>query len=280
MTDWLRVSREAATAVTRSLAELPTRSEREAVLGRGAGGDETVAVDAAAERAVMRRLEALHETGVAFTLVSEELGEREFGSEAGAVRVVLDPIDGSVNAKCGIPFFCLSIAVADGPTMADVFFGYVRDFGSGEEWTARRGEGAWLDGRPLPVPAPKEEIELLAFEASEPDLIAASATAAVGLAARLRVPGSLALSLCHLAAGRIDAVCSLGPARSVDIAAAQLLVRERGLVIDLPDDPASFEDSLLDLERRSRVIAARTRPRCSDLHAALASLSADRAETP
>ena len=38
--------------------------------------------------------------------------------------------------------------------------------------------------------------------------------------------GSLALSLCHLAAGRVDAVCSLKPARSVDVAAAQLLVRE------------------------------------------------------
>ena len=45
--------------------------------------------------------------------------------------------------------------------------------------------------------------------------------------------GSLALSLCHLAAGRVDAVCSLKPARSVDIAAAQLLVRERGLPVSL-----------------------------------------------
>ena len=51
----------------------------------------------------------------------------------------------------------------------------------------------------------------------------------LGVAERLRVMGSLALSLCHLAAGRVDAVCSLKPARSIDIAAAQLLVRERGL---------------------------------------------------
>ena len=46
--------------------------------------------------------------------------------------------------------------------------------------------------------------------------------------------GSLALSLCHLADGRVDAVCSLKEARSVDIAAAQLLrarmrVRDRAL---------------------------------------------------
>ena len=49
--------------------------------------------------------------------------------------------------------------------------------------------------------------------------------------------GSLAITLCHLAAGRVDGVVSLKAARSVDIAAAQLLVREQGLAIDLPDAP-------------------------------------------
>jgi myo-inositol-1(or 4)-monophosphatase len=67
--------------------------------------------------------------------------------------------------------------------------------------------------------------------------------------------GSLALSLCHLAAGRVDGVVSLKPARSVDIAAAQLLVRECGLAIDLFEDPP-FEAALLDLSPRSRVAAA------------------------
>ena len=69
--------------------------------------------------------------------------------------------------------------------------------------------------------------------------------------------GSLALSLCHLAAGRMDAVVSLKPARSVDIAAAQLLVRERGLAVDLPEDPP-FGEAPLDLAARSRVVAAAT----------------------
>ena len=80
--------------------------------------------------------------------------------------------------------------------------------------------------------------------------------------------GSLALSLCHLAAGRVDAVCSLKPARSVDIAAAQLLVRERGLAIDLPEAPP-FAEAPLDLVGRSRVVAAGTPERCCRLAAAL-----------
>ncbi len=81
--------------------------------------------------------------------------------------------------------------------------------------------------------------------------------------------GSLALSLCHLAAGRVDAVCSLKPARSVDIAAAQLLVREQGLAIDLPDESTPFERAPLDVEGRSRVVAAGTAEVCAQLHAAL-----------
>jgi myo-inositol-1(or 4)-monophosphatase len=84
----------------------------------------------------------------------------------------------------------------------------------------------------------------------------------------LRIMGSLALSLCHLAAGRVDAVCSLKPARAVDIAAAQLLVRERGLAIELFETPP-FEAAPLDVEGRSRVVAAGTPELCRQLAAAL-----------
>ena len=80
--------------------------------------------------------------------------------------------------------------------------------------------------------------------------------------------GSLAITLCHLAAGRVDGVVSLKPARSVDIAAAQLLVRERGFAIELPDAPP-FGAAPLDLEGRSRVAAAGNDELCGRLVAAL-----------
>ena len=129
---------------------------------------------------------------------------------------MIDPIDGSLNAKRGLPFFAVSIAVAAGERMGDVHFGYVYDFGSGEEWIARRGEGATLNGEPLLV-RPKDTIEILALEATLASLIARDAPKVAELAYRLRIMGSLALSLCQLAAGRVDAVCSLKGARSVDI---------------------------------------------------------------
>ena len=260
MTDWLVLCREAVEDVRGVLEELPTRAEREPVVGDGEGGDQTTAVDAAAEQVILARLAQVAGT----TIVSEEVGT--VGD--GPTRIVVDPIDGSLNAKRGIPFFSVSIAVAEGDTMDDVVFGFVHDFGSGEEWAAERGMGARLNGAVLAPLLPKEEIEILSFEATLTSSIAEKAREMVGLAYRLRVMGSLALSLCHLGAGRVDAVCSLKPARAVDIAAAQLLVRERGLAIDLPEAPP-FGEAPLDVEGRSRVVAAATPEVCARLFAAL-----------
>jgi myo-inositol-1(or 4)-monophosphatase len=262
---WLDVCRNAVGDIKAVLVELPTRVEREPVLAAGEGGDDTTAIDAAAETAVVHRLERLDQ---GFTLVSEELGVRVFNG-GGDLRVVCDPIDGSLNAKRDIPFFSLSLAVADGETMDDVFFGYVYDFGSGEEWTATRGEGAFLNGRRLGDLRPKDTIEILSFEATTTAEVAERAAAVSGAAYRLRIMGSLALSLCHLAAGRVDGVCSLKPARSVDIAAGQLLVRECGLEIDLFETPP-FASAPLDLVGRSRVVAAGTVELCGVLARALA----------
>ena len=247
MTPWLETCRACVGDIRGVLDRLPTRTEREPVLRRGEGGDDTTAIDQAAEDAVVDRLGAL---------VSEELGTRIFGA-GGPRTVVVDPIDGSVNAKRGIPFFSFSLAVADGATMGDVVFGYVYDFGSGEEWTAERGAGAFLDGACLGAQRSQETLEILSFEGTTTPIIAEQIGATVGLATRLRVMGSLALSLCHLAAGRVDGVVSLKAARSVDIAAAQLLVRECGLAIELFEDPP-FGHAPLDLATRSRVAAAGT----------------------
>jgi myo-inositol-1(or 4)-monophosphatase len=260
LTDWLALCREAVVDVRHVLAELPTRADREPVVGAGEGGDDTTAIDQAAERAVLARFDGVKDV----TFVSEEAGRLRDGP----TRVVIDPIDGSLNAKRGIGFFALSVAVASGPTMGDVEFGFVHDFGTEEEWTATRGEGARLNGLLLDGEGPKDQIEILSFEATRTASVAEKAAAVVDLAYRLRIMGSLALSLCHLAAGRVDAVCSLKPARSVDIAAAQLLVRERGFAIDLFEDPP-FDAAPLDVEGRSRVVAAGTPELCRQLAGAL-----------
>ncbi|HVW88386.1 MAG TPA: inositol monophosphatase family protein [Gaiellaceae bacterium] len=238
------------------LRELPTRAEREPVVGAGEGGDDTTAVDAAAEAAILPHFAGCR-------IVTEEAGIHGEGE----ATVVIDPIDGSLNAKRGIPYFAVSIAVAEGKTMDDVVFGFVHDFGSGEEWTAVRGGGAFLNGEPL-VERPKDVLEILSFEATTLRRVIDNAERFDGVAHRLRLQGALAISLCHLAAGRVDGVVSLKPARSVDVAAAQLLVRERGFAVELPDDPP-FGRAPLDLVGRSRIAAAGNTELCRTLQDAL-----------
>ena len=75
--DWLGSAAVASRTSRRSSSELPTRAEREPVLRAGMGGDDTTAIDAAAEDAVVARLAALDAD---FIARSEELGERSFGS--------------------------------------------------------------------------------------------------------------------------------------------------------------------------------------------------------
>ena len=66
----------------------------------------------------------------------------------------------------------------------------------GEEWTAHRGDGAYLDGRSLVGQQPKDEIEILSFEATRASEVSDKAAAFTGVAYRFRIMGSLALSLC------------------------------------------------------------------------------------
>jgi myo-inositol-1(or 4)-monophosphatase len=260
MSPWLELCRAAAADTKAALAALRTREERGRIVGRGKGGDDTVALDEAAERATLRHFERSD-----VRIVSEEVG---FLGE-GRYTVLVDPIDGSHNAERGIPYFCLSIAVAEGDTIDDVFFGYVYDFGANEEWHAVRGGGAFLDGELLDGVAQKAEIEMLSLEATRADLVSESLQALAPLTDRVRVMGAQALTYCHLAAGRTDAVVCLKPSRPVDFAAAQLVVRERGCAIELFDAPP-LGASPLDLTARSRVVAAATPEACRRIAEVLA----------
>jgi myo-inositol-1(or 4)-monophosphatase len=252
--DWLGLSRRASDRVRRELRRYPTTAERAEATGRGEGGDVALVIDRAAEDAVFSELEAL---GAPLTAVSEERGQVELAG-GGPAHVVIDPIDGSLNAKRSLPFYALSIAVAGGPAMGDVEFAYVTDLAGGEEWWARRGDGAHHGGDRLPALRADGALELLGVDSATPRLVAAAAPNLEATGAhRLRALGSIALHLCHVASGRLDAMLSLAACRSVDAAAGQLVVREAGGSVAFPDAAEQPLQARLDLEMRSRVVAAR-----------------------
>ena len=251
--DWPAICRRIVAAQKPIFAAAKTSEERTVYEGVGEGGDRTLVIDRRCEDVVFAELEQLAAQGASFVAVSEERGEVEFGS-GGEHRVVIDPIDGSLNARRTIPSFAVSIAVASGPSMADVEFGFVHDFGADEEFLARRGEGAQLNGAPAHVAAVAERLEVVGVESAEPEWSLPALEALSGKAYRLRVVGAIAITAAYVAAGRFDAMLSLRSCRSVDAAAAQLIVREAGGAVAFGED--GLAAAPLDLEARYPIAAA------------------------
>jgi myo-inositol-1(or 4)-monophosphatase len=253
--DWLAFCRRAADRARDAVVRHGQGAERRRYVGRGQGGDNTLAIDRAAEEAILAELESL---GLPLTAVSEERGHVAIAG-GGPTHVVIDPIDGSLNAKRELPAHCVSIAVADGASMADVVFGYVRGFAHEEEFWGLLGEGAYLDGQRLDAGL-AGRLEVLGVESAHPWLVSAYADAiASSEADRVRMLGSIALSLCYVAAGRFDAMFSMRACRSVDAAAAQLIVREAGGEVAFPDSGDDLRGVPLALGMRSRVAAGASR---------------------
>ena len=266
--DWLGACRRAAAGLGGLLDSRPGTAERARETGEiGEGGDRTLVIDADAEAIVFAQLDALHAVGARFTAISEERGEVDYGSRE--LLVVIDPIDGSMNAKRGMPHHSVSIAVAEGPTMADVIFGFIHDFGPGEEWTATRGGGAFLDGARLPDDVPERraadgKLELLGIESADPRWIEEVAPGLAATAHRVRALGTIAVTLCQVAGARLDGMLTLKGCRAVDAAAGQLIVRETGGTVEF----VGFEDRLsapLDMVPHSPIVAARTAAAVADI---------------
>jgi myo-inositol-1(or 4)-monophosphatase len=246
--DWLAACRRIVAAHREIFDAAPGIAERTVYDGVGEGGDNALVIDRRCEDAVFDELEIAHEGGSEFLAISEERGEVPFGDPNGVQRVVIDPIDGSMNARRTIPAHCLSLAVASGPTMADVEFGYVYDFGASEEFAATRGDGATLEGRPLRAEGPGRGLEVVGVESAEPGWMLPILERLRGKAFRIRSPGAIAISLAYVGAGRYDGMLTARTSRSVDAAAAQLIAREAGAVVAFDD--LSLDQASLDLDAR------------------------------
>ena len=225
--EWIAACRRAVEKQRRIFQEHRGIEARTQYEGVGEGGDNTLVIDRLCEDAIFEELEALHEAGHEFTAVSEERGSVSFGDGESPLRVVIDPIDGSLNARRTIPLHSVSIAVAEGDSMDDVTL-RLRLRVRGRRGVRRQHRGdALLDGHPLQAPK-GDGLEVVALEATKPERVLKAAETLQDRAYRIRVPGSIAVALCYVASGRYDGMITTRNCRSVDAAAGQLVAQRAG----------------------------------------------------
>lgn len=250
---WLEVFKHIGKKMREGLSVILSREGGTVPLGKGAGGDKTFPVDKWAEDIIVAAMEKAHREGEQFTLISEELGIRKFGN--GEKVVLVDPIDGSNNAKSGIPFFSTSLALLNGSTLSTLAVGYVINLAVGDEFWAVRGQGACKNGAPIRT-SPLQGISIAAFEASSPATDIPRIMPVLARASRTRCFGSTALDLAYLASGAVSVFATGTASRAFDYAAGMLIVEEAdGVITDL--EGTSLDHIAVGLERTVPLLASK-----------------------
>jgi myo-inositol-1(or 4)-monophosphatase len=197
--------------------------------------DVVTALDLAAERLIMDRLAAAFP---ADARLGEETGRSKVPRGGGSGRTwIVDPLDGTINYAAGLPIWCVSIALAIGPT---VVLGVIRDPVHDGTFAAILGAGAWRVPDHGPVEVRRLRRGADAVVAADPG-DASDPTAAARIqrlrpeVRAIRVPGSIAWSLTALATGRLDGVIQVRGLQAVDVAAAGLIAREAGARVTAAD---------------------------------------------
>lgn len=212
-----------ALAVQRAVRDAGGSPRRSDVVGIGATGSPTEAIDRLAETTIVEGLEAER---VDWNVVSEEAGTIARGGDR---TLVVDPIDGTSNALRRLPFSSVSLALGAG-TLGGIDLGLVRDLARGTTWWAARGDGAYVDGRrirPRPWTKGREVLLVnLGIGASE------RCSRLAATAQRVRSLGCASLEMALVAQGSADGyvfeAASERNLRPTDIAGAYRIVLEAG----------------------------------------------------
>jgi myo-inositol-1(or 4)-monophosphatase len=215
----IRAARRAGEIMIRHLNQL--ESLQVAEKGRN---DFVSRVDQLAEAAIIEVIQDHYPDHAILAEESGASGEHEF-------TWIIDPLDGTTNYLHGFPVFSVSIAVAEG---RELQHGVVYDPLRQEIFSASRGQGAQLDGRKIRVSrqtALKGALIATGFPyrmtEEHMDTYLGMLRAVMIETAGVRRPGSAALDLCYVAAGRVDGFWELGLSKW-DVAAGALIIREAG----------------------------------------------------
>ncbi|MGA2784133.1 MAG: inositol monophosphatase family protein [Candidatus Bathyarchaeia archaeon] len=180
--------------------------------------------DERADRIILARIK---KSRIKSTVVSEEAGTVDFGSDE--VLWAVDPLDGTFNYAKNIPYFAVSVGVMVGgtPTVGVIYNPVLN-----EMFVARKGHGSYLNGRRIHVSTTQSlEDASLIFEWWNPEPKIPDPLGfqkkLYGLTRSLRSPGSVALNLCAVASGRFDGLITIFEKSPMyELCAGCLLVQE------------------------------------------------------
>jgi myo-inositol-1(or 4)-monophosphatase len=235
------------------------------IVGSGFGGDKTALIDEVAEETVIRHLKRHH---LACTFIGEERGVENLSSKP-EFYLMVDAVDGTTNAIRGLRFVSTSLALSSSNSLGGIEAAVVMDLSDGGIYEAAKGEGARYDGKKIRTSdASVLDEAVVGVDFSRvPDAVE-KIVPLVRAAKSVRSLGSAALEICHVASGCLDAYVDLrGKLRTVDIAAAMLIVEEAGGVFLQPDGASFGNYPLTELNRFSVIASAN-----KQIHGKIASL--------
>ncbi len=191
------------------------------------GGQETnlvTEVDKKAEQIIIGRIKEKYPD---HDFLGEESGSAKITSD---YRWIIDPLDGTINYTHGVPVICVSIALEHN---GEIEVGVVYDPNLNELFTAEKGKGARLNNQKIQVSKTTRLIESLIVTGfpydirDNPDPVLSHFRNFLTEAQALRRPGSAAMDLCYVSAGRFDGFWE-GLLNPWDMAAGVLMVTEAG----------------------------------------------------
>ncbi|MBA3749752.1 MAG: fructose 1,6-bisphosphatase [Nitrosopumilus sp.] len=193
----------------------------------GAGGDISTKIDLVAEKSVF---DTLKRNNFIPDVVGEECGFVK-GNDSGLI--VMDGIDGTTNANCGLPFYCCSLAYSPNKNLQSITDAVVFNLLSGDLYYASKNKGSFFNGKKLDLSkktnkSAKDMVIGLNISGLSENLFV-SISKLVSSVNHIRHLGANALEVCYFAQGSIDAYIDLrNKIRAIDMAACYLIAKEAG----------------------------------------------------
>jgi len=223
MENFLKVAKQAA--IEAGEIQLSYFGKNKQIYHKAGENDLVTDADKLSEKKI---LSLIKENFPSHNILAEEGGLS--GENSGEFLWVVDPLDGTTNFAHNFPHFAVSIALVQN---GEIVLGLVYDVCKNEMFSAVRGSGAFLNENPIKVstvPSVKKSLLATGFPSIKSSLLEENFVyfkEFVQISQAVRRPGSAALDLCYVAAGRLDGFWELGLS-PWDVAAGVCIVREAG----------------------------------------------------